>query len=419
MMSHNVAGQYISKIEGHGKLKYSVADNLVRVEIDEGERLFEKLVVGQSYLDIPFIVARICGVCPTAHTLAAIDAIENAFSIETNDSIINLRRALMSGQIVQSHALHLFFLALPDYLGVKSGLELHEKNPRIFKLASSLKGTADRIIEVIGGRAVHPVSPTIGGFLSVPERKDIESLIKEIRSAERLAFEAIDLFANFKYPYLKTKTEYFSLTENGKVDILGNTIMSSDGVDTEISNYNFVFTEKIKSYSTAKFAEHDGQGMMVGAIARLNLMESCELNKKVQEAIKEFKIELPLNNSFKNNLAQAIEILHFLEETEKSLTNYLWNKDERKKVGYRVEAGTGVGAVEAPRGTLYHMYEFDEKGIVTKCDIITPTVQNLTNLEDDCNNYLKQNKQVTIPRRERELEMLIRAYDPCITCSVH
>lgn len=418
-MVHNILDEYISKIEGHGKLKYSVAENLVRVEIDEGERLFEKLVVGQSYRDIPFITARICGVCPTAHTLAAIDAIENAFEVQVNDSIISLRRALESAQIVQSHALHLFFLALPDYLKVKNGLELHEKDPRIFKLASSIKTTADRIIETVGGRAVHPVAPTVGGFLSVPERKKIEELITEIRATQRLALEALELFAGLKYPYLKTKTEYFSLTDGEKIDILGDTIISSEGIETEISNYNFVISEKVKSYSTAKFGEHDGHGFLVGAIARLNLMEEDDLHEKTKKAVQALGITLPIMNTFKNNLAQAIELSHYLEETEIALTEYLWGKNERTKVGFRVKAGTGVGAVEAPRGTLYHMYEFDDEGIVVKCDIITPTVQNLTNLEDDCNKYLAQNKQVTIPRRERELEMLVRAYDPCITCSVH
>jgi sulfhydrogenase subunit alpha len=417
-MTHNVLNEYISKIEGHGKLKYSVAENLVRIEIDEGERLFEKLVIGQSYEDIPFITARICGVCPTAHTLAAIDAIENAFDVDVNDSIISLRRALLSAQIVQSHALHLFFLALPDYLKVNNGLELYEKDPKIFKIASRLKTTADRIIEIIGGRAVHPVTPTIGGFLSIPEKKIIEGLIVEIRAAKRLALETLELFAGLKYPYLKTRTEYFSLTCNKKVDILGDTIVSTNGINTDISNYNFVFSERVKSYSTAKFGEHDGHGFLVGAIARINLMDTAGLHEKTRKAVKELNITLPITNTFKNNLAQAIELSHYLEEAEIALTQYLWSKNERTKIGFRVKAGTGVGAVEAPRGTLYHMYEFND-GVVTKCDIITPTVQNLTNLEDDCNKYLIQNKQVTIPRREKELEMLVRAYDPCITCSVH
>jgi coenzyme F420-reducing hydrogenase alpha subunit len=418
-VAHNVLNHYIAKIEGHGQLKYSNKENLVRIEIDEGERLFERLVIGKSYKDIAFITARICGVCPTAHTMAAIDAIEDAFDVEPNNSIKNLRQALVAAQIVQSHALHLFFLALPDYLGVKNGLELHDKNPRVFKLASSLKGTADRVIEVIGGRAVHPVSPTVGGFLSIPERKAIEALITEVRHAYRLAQETLDLFAHFRYPYLDRKTEYFSLTENNLISTTGNTLVSSGGVETQVTNYQYIITEKVKSYSTAKFAVHEGHGMMVGAIARVNMMKDTEFNPKTKKAIDEFKIKLPLTNGFKNNLAQAIELLHYFEEIEARLTDYLWGKNERTKVGFRVRAGVGVGAVEAPRGTLYHMYEFDDKGICTRCDIVTPTVQNLTNLEDDANEYLRQNKSVTIPRREKELEMLIRAYDPCLTCSVH
>lgn len=421
MMAHNILNEYITKIEGHGVLKYDVAEDLVKIKIDEGERLFEKLVIGRSYEDIPFITARICGVCPTAHYLSAISAIENAFSVSVNDSIRNLRRALLAAQIVQSHSLHLFFLALPDYLKVSSGLDLHEKNPGLFKLASSLKGTADRLIEVIGGRAVHPVAPTVGGFLSVPKRKEIEKLITEVRSAQRLGLETLETFAGLRYPHLNRKTEYFSLADEnmGKVDILGDTIVSSEGVKTDLSNYSFVISEKVRPHSSSKYAEHDGHGFMVGAIARVNMMGKDDFNPKTKKALSELGIKLPITNSFKNNLAQAIEVLHFLEEIEKALTDYLWSREERSVVGFTVQAGVGVGAVEAPRGTLYHMYEFDENGICINCDIITPTVQNLTNLEDDCNEYLRQNKQVTIPRRERELEMLVRAYDPCITCSVH
>lgn len=418
-MSEDILNQYMSKIEGHGCLTYSHKDGKVTVEIDEGERLFEKLVIGQHYKDIAFITARICGVCPTSHVMAATLACENAFGVTVNDSIISLRRALQAAQIIQSHALHDFFFALPDFLGTKGGLELHEKNPRVFKLATGLKGIADEVTDVIGGRAVHPVTPTVGGFLSVPNPKKIEELIKKIRASQRLGLETLELFAGLCYPTLKNPTEYFALSKDDHIDIFGDTLVSSKGVETTASDYPFVITEKVKPNSTAKFGEHNGHPLMVGAIARVNLMEMSDFHPKTQKALKGLGIKLPITNSYKNNLAQAIEIYNFLEEIEISLNNYLFGKKERIKVGYRVKAGTGVGAVEAPRGTLYHMYEFDEKGYVTKCDIITPTVQNLTNLESDANEYLKQNKSVTIPRRERELEMLVRAYDPCITCSVH
>lgn len=418
-MSSHVLNHYISKIEGHGQLKYNLAEGLVRVEIDEGERLFEKLVIGESYKNLAFITARICGVCPTSHTFAALTAIENAFEVDVNDSIMALRKALLAAQIVQSHALHLFFLALPDYLQVQNGLELHDKHPHIFKIATDIKGTADRLIEVIGGRAVHPVTPTVGGFTVVPKRDEIEDLITQVRATYRVAMEALEMFAGFRYPVLSRQTEYFSLVKNGVVDIFGDKIVSSGGVESAIASYPFVIKEKVKKYSTAKFAEHNGHGLMVGAIARVNMMEETDFNERTQKAIKALGIKLPLKNSYKNNLAQAIEVLNFLEEVENNLTAYLWRKNERTKIGFQVKAGTGVGAIEAPRGTLYHSYEFDDQGFVTACDIVTPTVQNLTNLEDDANEYLRSNKSVSIPRRERELEMLVRAYDPCITCSVH
>ncbi len=418
-MSHNVLDQFIAKIEGHGKLKYNARENSVRIEIDEGERLFEKLVVGKSYKDVAFITARICGVCPTAHTLASISAVENAFGVRPNDSIINLRRALLSAQMVQSHALHLFFLVAPDYLKISNSIELYEKNPELFQIASELKGIGDLVIETVGGRAVHPVTPTVGGFNKVPKNKEIEELIVKVRGKMRYAQEALELFAGLNYPHLSRKTNLFSLAKHGNIDIQGDTIVSSDGVETSVANYQYVISEVVKSYSTAKFAEHDKRGFLVGAIARVNMMEEHEFNEKTQKTMKDLRIKYQTINTFKNNLSQAIETFHYLEEIEKSLTAYLWGKNERKKVAFQVKEAVGAGAIEAPRGTLYHMYEFDKNGIVQNCDIITPTVQNLTNLEDDANWYLRQNKQVTIARRERELEMLVRAYDPCITCSVH
>lgn len=418
-MSHNTLSQYIAKIEGHGKLKYNIADSCVKVETDEGERLFEKLVVGQSYKDIAFITARICGVCPTAHTLAATRAIEDAFGVDLNDKILDLRYALEAAQIVQSHALHLFFLVLPDYIKAQNALSYFESSPRSFKIASELKATGDAVIEVIGGRAIHPVTPTTGGFTSVPTKKEVEKLILKVKSAQRLAIETIEMFASFKYPYLKRKEEYFALTKDGRVDIFGDTLISTDGVSAAASSYQYIIKEVIKSKCSAKHALHDGHGFMVGAAARINLMSEEDLNPKTRKIIKELNIKIPIINSFKINLAQAIETLNFLEEIEKRLTSFIWRKNERTKVGFQIAAGTGVGVIEAPRGLLFHMYEFDKDGVVTKCDIVTPTVQNLTNLEDDANEYLKQNKSVSIPRRQKELEMLIRAYDPCITCSVH
>lgn len=418
-MSGSIINHYIAKNEGRDRLKFSQRAGLVQVEINEGERLFEKLVIGQSYKDIPFITARICGVCSTSHIFAATLAIEDAFGVEINDAILNLRRALQAAQIVQSHTLHAFFLALPDYLGAKSGLDLDEKNPRLFKLAISLKSISDEVIEKIGGRLVHPVTPTVGGFLSIPKDAEIQNLIAKVRTGQRLALETLELFAGLKYPYLKRPTEYFSLTRDDKVDIFGDRLISTGEVDAAPADYQFIIKEKVKPGSSAKFATHNGHGLMVGALARVNMMEIEDFMPKTQAAIKEFGIKIPMINSFKNNLAQAIEISNYLEIIEQSLSEYLLGKKMRTKVGFKVKAGTGVGAVEAPGGTLYHMYEFDENGVVTRCDIVTPTVQNLTNLEDDGNEYLKQNKSVTIPRRERELGMLVRAYDLCVACAVH
>jgi sulfhydrogenase subunit alpha len=413
-MKESVLNHYICKIEGHGNLKLNTKSKKAVLEIDEGERLFEKLVLNRPHLDAPFITARICGICPTAHVLASIVALEDAFNVKVTDNIVSLRKALLAGQIIQSHALHLFFLAAPDYLMVVNTLELHEKNPELYKTAIATKKIGDKIVEIIGGRAVHPTAPTVGGFLSVPSKKELRKLRDEIESQLHLALETVEMFAGFKYPSLERKTEYLATQADGKLTYYGGThIVSNQNFKTKINNYPYAFKEEIRDNSSAKQATRDARGFMVGSLARLSL--DCEsLHPKAAYAYHQlWNKDLPTYNSFHNNVAQAIEIVHLMEDAIFELDKVIADTNETYKIPYAVKAGQGFGAVEAPRGTLYHGVKTDEQGFITLYDIVVPTVQNLVNLQEDASQMLKDG------RSEKEIEMLIRAYDPCITCSVH
>ncbi len=448
----DILDKYICKIEGHGYLKLDYNHAKVQLVVDEGERLFEKLLVGRPYLDAPFITARICGVCPTAHTLASISALENAFQVEINKDIEHLRRILLAGQIVQSHALHFFFLAAPDYIGLDNALEIAEKKPEIFKMALALKEIGDDIVRTIGGRQVHPVTPTVGGFTKKFDRKALADLKKRIDANMHLALETLDLAQTFKYPTgnfqfpisnfqsnyndqsSKIKkdidsgqakmtswrpSEYFALTNGINYDIIGGKITSTEGVRADIQDYSLNIREKVVGHSTAKHATHNKESFMVGALSRVNLQTKF-LNPKAKTAIHNFKkIKLPSTNPFHINLAQAIEMVHFMEECSKLLGVMIDGKDPILKVPYKARKSEAAGAIEAPRGTLYHYYEIDDKGIIKNCDIITPTVQNLENIEKDAEFILKNTKKLPEDERYNLLEMLVRAYDPCITCSVH
>jgi len=419
-MKEAVLNHYICKIEGHGKLKLNYKTGHAKLKLDEGERLFEKLVSGRNYMDAPFITARICGVCPTAHTLASIKAVENAFNVEVTPNIIALRKALLAGQIIQSHSLHLFFLALPDYLDVINAVELHRERPELFTLATTVKNIGDQLVEIIGGRSVHPVTPTIGGFLSVPEKKDLKKLRDNLESHLAQTLETVELFASFKYPSIKRETEYLATKNSNHLSYYDcEKIFSNRGLETSVENYAYAFKEEVRNDSPAKYGKRDDHGFMVGALARLSL-DSEHLHSKAAYAYRQiWDKKLPSYNSFHNNVAQAIEIVHLTEEAIAQISNVLDDTNQVFKVPYRVVEGVGAGAVEAPRGTLYHGVKISEKGEIDLYDIVTPTDQNLVNLEEDANELMKKHKDLSSDKLYREIEMLIRAYDPCITCAVH
>jgi len=410
----NLLNHYITKIEGHGELKIDFSKDEVELRVVEGERLFEGLILGRNYEDAPIITARICGVCPTAHSLASIAALETALSIKVPDHIIKLRKILLSLQNFQSHVLHLFFLAIPDYIGLDSSLELAEKDPEVFQAVLDLKRLVDEGIELIGGRPIHPVTPVVAGFTKLPDYKQLVGYKKKLEKNLYHAIEAAELFKNFKYPAVEKEKEYLAVLDS-TYPLYGSEVISSYGKGFDVQDYKKHIQEAVISYSSAKWSKKDGKGFMVGAIARVNLKYPL-LNKN---ALKLAGNLFPNNNPYKNNLAQAIEMVHYLEEIIVLIDSLERADLKNPRIEYAVKAGAGAGVIEAPRGLLFHYYELNSKGIITDCDIITPTAQNLTSMKNDSQAALKANEKLTRSQRERELEMLIRAYDPCITCSVH
>ncbi|MFH0962252.1 MAG: Ni/Fe hydrogenase subunit alpha [archaeon] len=399
-----MATDYISKIEGHGRIEVDFLKGKAELHIEEGERLFEGIVVGRRYEDVHFITPRICGVCPTAHNLATIRAIEDAFKIRATPTAVALRKAMLSAQIVQSHTLHLFFLALPDFLGVDSGADLMKKNPKLLKKILAVKKMCDAVLRGIGGREVHPTTTIVGGFTQFPEFHRAEELIDLARETIPIAEELMEVAkkAIGDFAPVHRKTTYLALE-----DYYGDSFVeTSERARFDPKKYQENISETVKLYSSAKFGTHKGRGFLVGALARRILAGKMQ----------------PTTSIFDNNIAQGEEIFEFTEEIEKQLALAVSTGLRKDDWSVPVEPreSFGVGAVEAPRGTLYNKLWFDSGGICTKADIVTPTAQNLTNIEDDANALLEQNRgRKTEADLKRLLEMLVRAYDPCITCSVH
>ncbi|HLC38514.1 MAG TPA: Ni/Fe hydrogenase subunit alpha [Patescibacteria group bacterium] len=417
-----IYSEYITKIEGHGLLYFDFAKNKANFEVAEGERLFEQLVLGRTPEEIPFLVARICGVCPTAHHLAAIKAMEKIFKIEPTETTVLLRKLLIVAQIIQSHNLHLYFLVLPDYLNLKAGQILANSYPDEFHIAINLKRMADKILETVGGRSIHPVNPVIDGFSKSVTHHQLSELQFDLENVVDDAKYTIDLFSKIKFPIIKNPTQYLALKSKDEYEVYDGPVTSNKNIDFDANSYQSEFTEEIFKNSKAKLAYWRKNPVMTGAIARLNLGYQF-LNPQARAKLDALDFQIGSFNTFDNILAQTIEILHLIEEAIK-LTSIL----QKKKLNiepepYKTRESHGVAAIEAPRGTLYHYYEVGANGKIAKADIITPTNQMLTNIEKDVEILvadIKKSKSNAKPEEiKAQIETLIRAYDPCLTCSAH
>ncbi len=403
----SIVNEFIAKIEGHGNLTIDWQKNKVRLNVHEGERLFEGILVDRTAEEMHWITPRICGVCPTAHNLASLMAVENALAIKPSQTTILLRDLMQAGQIMQSHVLHLFFLSLPDYLGIDRATELAGKNPKAFKNALTLKEISDDIVYLVAGRNVHPTTTTIGGFHKIPTKLALKKLLKKMEKTEAAAQGALDLAVGLAYPSLKVDLQL--VAQQGQKIVAVSSINIKGRKESSVDDYKKDIEEEVRDYSTAKFGRYQGQEMLVGALARLAVYQNYD---------KKYKLDFA--NPFHNNLAQAIEVLIYHQQAREIIKKLLEMEleTEVKKPGSKPVL-KGIGITEAPRGGLYHEVHLDEKGIIKEANIITPTVQNLTSIEKSAQALLDQTKNRSRKEMERLLNMLVRAYDPCITCSVH
>ena len=411
----------VPKIEGHATfyahLKAGKIDEARVIGLD-GERFVEKILVGRKFFEAPIITSRICGICPVIHNVTSTRAIEDAIGISPTPQTVLLRKLMLCGQMIQSHSLHLYLLVLPDFFGCSSSFELQKNHPDLFQNAISLKRFSDFIVEKIGGRAVHPVANVPGGFKHFPSQKDLTDIIEMSKINQEIAIQTLKLFFDLSYPDIHRAFNYCALKKRGEYAYYDGTITGTSGESFEANEYKNYIYEELVPYNPAKFATLRGKEIEVGAIARLNL-SSQHLHPEVLTLIKEKNLTLPLDNPFQNTIAQAIENLHFIIETGKIAENLKKDGIKEEKIIEPKSFGIGTGASEAPRGTLFHHYELDKEGFIHKADVITPTVQNLPSMESDMIKLNKIIKDKTKSERDRLIEMLIRAYDPCITCATH
>jgi len=413
---------HIAKMEGHAGFMASVIKGDVKsakLEVQEGIRLIEGVLVGRRFEDVPVVAQRICGICPVVHNLTSIKAVENAFGIEVSEETKNLRRLLELAQIIHSHALHLFFLSLADFLDMDNDIELVKAYPEETKKAVRIREFGMKIVEVIGGRVVHILTNEAGGFKKVPNKEELKKIAESSENILQEALELGEFFKKIKIPEFSRETEYVALSKKGEYAIYEGDIMSSRGFHIPIENFEKSFHELQKKTEVVKRMEHNGESYMVGAIARINL-EKDKLNPQAEKYLESLNFKFPDYNPFHNILYQMVEVVHAIEEAKRILSKVL-NSDLTKALSkkFQVKEGIGVAAVEAPRGTLYYHLEIDAKGYVKNANIITPTAQFLSNLEDDVAEYIPTILNLEDKEKEKKLRAFIRAYDPCISCAVH
>lgn len=412
---------HLTRVEGHGNIVVDVRNGVLEqceLQIVETPRFFEPMVLGRPYQEVSHIVSRICGICAVGHSTASLRAIENALGILPSRQTQLLRRLNMHGETLDSHILHVYMLVAPDLLGVPSVLPLAKSAPEVVLRALRMKKLAGEICRVIAGRHTHPIAMTVGGFTHHPKAAELADLREQLIAA-RIDVEAtIDLFASLELPAFERETEYIALHKDDEYCFIDGVIASSEGDRLPIEAYRRVTNEYIVPHSSAKHTRHRRETYMVGALARFNLNYD-QLRPRAKAAAAALGMQPPINNPYMNTAAQVVEIAHCIEDAIALIDVLLAEKiqPEAPAAPKRL-SGTGAGACDVPRGTLFHEYTITE-GKVSAANCIIPTGQNLANIEADMRALVPQ----ILDRPQEEvtllLEMLVRAYDPCISCSTH
>jgi sulfhydrogenase subunit alpha len=423
----NIDVHHVTRVEGHGNIYVNVKQGLLeRCEwnVPEAPRFFEAMVVGRQYSELHHITSRICGICSIGHSLASLKATEAAMGIPISEQDLKLRKLAIHAENIQSHVLHLGYLVLPDLLGVGSVIPLASSNPDEVKTVIRLHRTANEMSNLICGRTTHPQRLIPGGFSKIPSIKELTDLKKKLKDSVPDLLIVANLVKSLagKLPDFTRETEYIALTDDKEYALYDGQICSTDTGKAPVNEYLTYTNEYITPKSTAKWAKHARDSYMVGALARLNINYD-KLSPMAKDVAKMFGLKPINNNPFINSIAQLVETVHSVEDSIKLLAQFeasgLQTQSEYNKPNIQVKAGRGVGAVEVPRGILFHDYTYNAKGVCTKANCIIPTNQNHGNIELDLKTLVPKLLDKTEKEIELNLEMLVRAYDPCISCSTH
>jgi len=411
----------LTRVEGEGSLHLRVRDGQVveaRLRIFEAPRYFERLVVGRTPDEVLDIVARICGICPIAYQLTAVHAFESLFGVEVHPSVRALRRLLYCGEWIESHALHVYLLHAPDFLGLPSAIELARLDRAVVERGLRLKKIGNDILTIVGGRAIHPVSLKVGGLWRAPRRDELAGLRADLDEALDLAQQTVRLVTTFDTPTFEARRLLVSLKHPTEYPMNDGRIVSTDGLDLAQADWQQAFREEqVEGTSALHARTHAGEAYLLGPSARIALAGD-QLHPLARQALDASGQEAELaTNVFRSILARAVELVHATAEARDILDRY--EPPPQPAAAWTPRAGVAAWATEAPRGLLFHRYDVDAEGIVRRAQIVPPTSQNQAAIEADLARFAPSVLALPHDEATRRFEQLIRSYDPCISCAAH
>ncbi|HEY4930877.1 MAG TPA: Ni/Fe hydrogenase subunit alpha [Terriglobales bacterium] len=420
MKSRTIKVDYLARVEGEGALLVKIKGQQVtdvKLKIFEPPRFFEAFLRGRKFHEVPDITARICGICPIAYQMSACHAIEDAFGIKIAGPIRDLRRLIYCGEWIESHALHVYLLHAPDFLGYEDAIRMAKDHPDEVKRGLRLKKAGNEIVRLLGGREIHPINVRVGGFYKVPNKKEFSALTEELKWTRDAALATVGWVATFAFPDFDLDYEFVALRHPDEYPFNEGRIVSNKGLDIAVREYDQTFVEDHVSHSNALQSRlKERNSYFVGPQARYNL-NFDKLSPMAQEAARSAGLGPVCRNPFQSIIVRSVEMVYACDEALRLIEQY--EMPDKPAVNVELRVGTGYGCTEAPRGICYHRYRLDDRGVIVDAKIVPPTSQNLKTIEGDLWQFVQTHLLVQKDKLQWQCEQVVRNYDPCISCATH
>ncbi len=420
MKSRTIKVDYLARVEGEGALLVKIKGQQVtdvKLKIFEPPRFFEAFLRGRKFYEAPDITARICGICPVAYQMSACHAIEDACGVKISGPIRDLRRLIYCGEWIESHALHVYLLHAPDFLGYEDAIRMAKDHPDEVKRGLRLKKAGNEIVRLLGGREIHPINVRLGGFYKIPDKKEFSALAEELKWAREAALATVRWVAGFTFPDFDRDYEFVALRHPDEYPFNEGRLVSNKGLDIAVREYDQYFVEDHVSHSNALQSRlKERNSYFVGPQARYNL-NFDKLSPLAQEAAHSAGLGPVCRNPFQSIIVRSVEMVYACDEALRIIERF--EIPDKPAVNVEPRVSTGCGCTEAPRGICYHRYRLDDRGIIVDAKIVPPTSQNQKTIEEDLRQFVQANLALQKDKLQWQCEQTVRNYDPCISCATH